>query len=370
MNYKDVKNGILSDSDLKNFIYNKIIDCPIGVDNSQIQPASLDLKLGFKAWRVRASFLPGMKNKVKEKIKQLSMHEIDLQKGAVLEKGCVYIAEISEVLDLPSNISASANPKSSTGRLDIFTRLITDYAVEFESVPIGYSGPLYIEISPRTFSILAKSGSKLNQLRFRRGHFILNDEDTVKLHNKTTLVSGFEGNLDIRDGVPLSIDLSGDSDGLIGFRARKHTDLIDIERISFYKKEDYWESITLKDLSPEGLILNPDEFYILASREFVSIPVSYAAEMRAYDTRVGEFRAHYAGFFDPGFGLSSLGINSTRAVLEVRSHDVPFLIEQAQTVCRLVYEPMANSPKKVYGLPGKGSHYQSQGLKLSKHFIY
>ena len=361
--------GILSDIEIQNLVDNEIINSSSKIKNEQVQPASLDLSLGNKAWRVKSSFLPGTKNKVTDKISRLAMHEIDLTKGAVLEKGCVYIAEISEFLNLEDDISASANPKSSTGRLDIFTRLIVDYANEFENVKHGYNGPLYIEISPRTFSILVSSGARLNQIRFRRGNYLLDDKETKALHNKVSLVSGYENSLDIRNGIPLSIDLSGGQDGLIGYRARKHTDLIDLENINYYKKEPFWEKVTSNDLTSEGLVLNPDEFYILASREFITIPETHAAEMVAYDTKVGEFRAHYAGFFDPGFGLIKNGINQTRAVLEVRSHDVPFLIEEGQTVCRLVYEKMSTPPKQVYGGKGILSNYQSQGLKLSKHFV-
>ena len=361
--------GILSDIEIQNLLDNEIIISSSKIDNEQVQPASLDLSLGNKAWRVKSSFLPGTKNKVTDKISRLAMHEIDLTNGAVLEKGCVYIAEISEFLNLDPDVSASANPKSSTGRLDIFTRLIVDYANEFENVKPGYNGPLYIEISPRTFSILVKSGTRLNQIRFRRGNYLLNDEETKNLHEKVNLVSGYENFLDIRNGIPLSIDLSGGRDNLIGYRARKHTDLINLENINYYKKDPFWETVTSNDLTSEGLVLNPDEFYILASREFITIPETHAAEMVAYDTKVGEFRAHYAGFFDPGFGLIKNGINKTRAVLEVRSHDVPFLIEEGQTVCRLIYEKMSTLPKKVYGGKGTSSNYQSQGLKLSKHFV-
>ena len=358
----------MTDDIIRNFIDENIIISKKKISNDQIQPASLDLRLGLKAWRVRASFLPGPDKKVKEKIKKLSMHEIDLSKGCVFEKGCVYIAQICEKLNLTDNISASSNPKSSTGRLDIFTRLISDYAVEFETVPRGYSGPLYIEISPRTFSILARSGSKLNQIRFRNRNEVLDDKETRNLHLKSNLLSGYSGIIDIRDGIPLSLDLEGNKDGLVGYRARKNTSLIDIDRVSEYKKESFWEKITIKDVSNHGLVLNPDEFYILSSKEYVSIPKKFAAEMRAYDTRVGEFRAHYAGFFDPGFGLEELGAKPTRAVLEVRSHDVPFLVEENQTVCRLVYEKMYSEPSKLYGINGVISHYQSQGLQLAKHF--
>ena len=359
----------MTDDVIKIFIENKIVFSKKTILTDQIQPASLDLRLGEKAWRVRSSFLPGSNQKVLDKIKQLEMHEIDLTSGSVLEKGCVYIAQVEEILNLPNDFSATSNPKSSTGRLDIFTRLISDNAVEFEKVSKGYSGPLYIEISPRTFSILVRTGSKLNQIRFRKGNLVLDDDQTIKLHNKLKLLSGYNGEIDIRDGIPLTLDLKGNEDGLVGYRARKHTTLIDVDKVASYKKDSFWEKITIKDIIDHGLVLNQDEFYILSSRENVSIPKSFAAEMRAYDTRVGEFRAHYAGFFDPGFGLKELGAKPTKAVLEVRSHDVPFLTEENQTVCRLVFEKMCKEPSQLYGIKGGSSNYQSQGLQLAKQFF-
>ena len=340
-----------------------------GIDDAQLQPASLDLRLGGKAWRLRASFLPGDGTSVRDKINRFAMHEIELEKGAVLERGCVYIAELAESLRLPDDMQALANPKSSTGRLDIFTRLICDGASEFEAVPAGYAGPLYAEISPRTFSVLVRPGSRLSQLRLRRGDVRLDDDATVALQREIGLVRGGDAP-NIKDGVALGVNLSAPrGSDIIGWRARKHAGLVDIDRPASLDAADFWERITSTDLVAGGLVLNPDEFYILASREFVSVPETHAAEMCAYDTRVGEFRAHYAGFFDPGFGMESLGAGDTRAVLEVRSHDVPFVIEEGQTVCRLVYEPMAEPPEALYGQQGSGSNYQSQGLRLAKHFI-
>ena len=308
------------------------------------------------------------------------MHEFSLVDGAVLECGCVYIVKLLENVSLTSDLIGLANPKSSTGRLDLFTRLIVDEAQEFEEVPAGYEGPLYIEISPRTFSVIVRTGSRLNQLRLRRGNLHTSDKEMEILQAHVGLVRN-KDNSDlpdkIKNGVPLSVDLSGEN-GLIGFKARKYSMLIDVDKPNFYKSDLFWEKITTEDLlyskhdsnnKSGALILIPDAFYILASKEYVSVPSNYAAEMRAYDTKVGEFRAHYAGFFDPGFGLSELGASKTKAVLEVRSHDVPFLIEQEQTVCRLVYEPMASIPKNLYGEAGGTSNYQSQGLKLAKHFI-
>ena len=366
--------GILSSSQIAHAIDNGVINLASPPLEGQIQPASLDLRLGKRVWRIRASFLPGHGVSVAEKLKTIAMHEIDLTQDAVLEKGCVYIAELEESLNLPDGLSGFANPKSSTGRLDVFTRMITDGAPEFESAAPGYQGPLYAEISPRTFSILVRRGSRLSQLRFRQGASKIDDTDMQRLQDDIGLVHGGGLNgADIRDGVPLSIDLSGkanpDIPGLIGWRARKHAGMIDVDRPKTYPVAAYWEKVTTSDLSGGGLVLNPDEFYILVSRECVTVPQNYAAEMSAYDTRVGEFRAHYAGFFDPGFGMAQLGAGTTRAVLEVRSHDVPFLIEEGQTVCRLVYEPLSETPEVLYGSSGSGSNYQAQGLQLAKHFL-
>ena len=372
--------GILSSQEILDLIKNNIINSDQEIDKDIIQPASIDLRLGQKAWRVPASFLPGKGNKVSTRLKDLAMHEFSLVDGAVLECGCVYIVKLLENVSLTSDLIGLANPKSSTGRLDLFTRLIVDEAQEFEEVPAGYEGPLYIEISPRTFSVIVRTGSRLNQLRLRRGNLHTSDKEMEILQAHVGLVRN-KDNSDlpdkIKNGVPLSVDLSGEN-GLIGFKARKYSMLIDVDKPNFYKSDLFWEKITTEDLlyskhnsnnKSGALILIPDAFYILASKEYVSVPSNYAAEMRAYDTKVGEFRAHYAGFFDPGFGLSELGASKTKAVLEVRSHDVPFLIEQEQTVCRLVYEPMASIPKNLYGEAGGTSNYQSQGLKLAKHFI-
>ena len=364
---EDFENGILPVQHLEQAIQDGAIAADQPVEEGQLQPASLDLRLGCEAWRVQASFLPGQHMTVADKLAKFGMHKIDLSDGAVLERGCVYIVKLQERLRLPSGISAMANPKSSTGRLDIFTRLITDSAREFELVADGYEGPLYAEISPRTFSVLVRTGSRLSQLRLRRGISAPSDLLMESLQSTVGLVHGAE-QTDICDGVALSVNLEPDvKSGMIGWRARKHAGLIDIDSPASQPVDDFWERVTPSDLTVGGLVLNPDEFYILASREFVTVPKDHAAEMRAYDTRVGEFRAHYAGFFDPGFGMAELGAEGTRAVLEVRSHDVPFLIEQGQTVCRLVYEPMVSVPATLYG--GGGSNYQSQGLRLAKHFI-
>ena len=365
----EMNDGILPVQQIRDAIAAGHIAATIPPTEAQLQPASMDLRLGTRGWRVRSSFLPGSGIDVARKLDKFAMHEIDLSDGAVLERGCVYIVELQESLALPDTLSALANPKSSTGRLDVFTRLITDGATEFEAVTHGYHGGLYAEISPRTFSVLVRKGSCLSQLRLRRGPGSMSDAAMEALHRTVGLIRGAD-TPDFRDGVALSVNLTPDPDTqIIGWRARKHAGLVDIDAPGSCEVDAYWEKLTTADLVAGGLVLNPDEFYILASREFVTVPRDHAAEMRAYDTRVGEFRAHYAGFFDPGFGMPEMGAGSTCAVLEVRSHDVPFLIEEGQTVCRLVYEPMAATPDLLYGDSGSTSNYQSQGLRLAKHFI-
>ena len=334
---------------------------PYAVD--QIQPASLDLRLGARAYRVRTSFLPGSVRTVRECVERLSLHAVDLVPGAVLETGCVYIAELQEALVLPADLAASANPKSSTGRIDVFTRVITDRAEAFDQVQAGYDGPLYAEISPRTFPVLVRTGSRLSQIRFRRGAPRLTDPELTQLHARSSLVSAstpsFQG------GVAVSVDLAG-FDGLIGYRAKRHTGLVDVDAPGRHRADAFWE--TLPADGSNSLILDPGQFYILASKEAVQVPPDHAAEMVPFDPLVGEFRVHYAGFFDPGFGHAGSGGTGARAVLEVRSRDVPFLLEDGQIVGRLVYERMETVPDTLYGA-GAGSNYQAQGLKLSKHFF-
>ena len=363
--------GILPSQVIKELIRSKEIFALREVTPDQIQPASLDLRLGAKAHRVRASFLPGPERSVAETAAEFSLHEIDLSQGAVLETGCVYIAQLEEQLALSGAIAGWANPKSSIGRLDVFVRLITDFATEFDRVPAGYKGPLYAEISPQTFSILARRGSCLNQLRLGRGSPTTSNAKLRAVHEEIGLVGDRPGDKPgdkkVKKGaLDLTVDLAGErASGPVGFRAKRHTALVDIDRIDVYDPAEFWDPIPA---TPERrLILDPNEFYILASREPVKVPPDYAAEMAAYDTQVGEFRAHYAGFFDPGFGYQAGGGPGTRAVLEVRSHKVPFFLEHGQIVGRLVYERMAAPPDQLYG-EGIGSSYQTQGLALSKHF--
>jgi dCTP deaminase len=363
--------GILPCQELKALVQRKEIFALEPIADDQFQPASLDLRLGPTAYRVRASFLPGA-GSVRAKLDELAMHEMDISAGAVLEKGCVYIIPLLEGVDLRHRTSALVNPKSSTGRLDIFTRLITDGGTAFDQVREQYSGMLYAEVSPRTFSVLVRKGSRLSQLRVRRGKPIASDGFMKRLQQEHGLVQLPEPEtegappLEIVNGVPVRVDLQGRrSGGVIGYKARSHAGLVDIDRVAHYDIADYWEAVHAP--ARGGLILDPAEFYILASQEAVRVPPGYAAEMIAYDTLVGEFRVHYAGFFDPGFGHGDAGGEGSRAVLEVRSYEVPFVLEHGQLVGRLAYERLTALPSILYGQGAKSS-YQGQGIKLSKHF--
>jgi dCTP deaminase len=313
------------------------------------------------AYRVRASFLSGHGNTVADRLSEFKMHRIDLDGGAVLEKGCVYVVPLLEGLALPQDVSAVANAKSSTGRLDLLTRTITDGGEEFDRIKPGYTGPLYAEICPRSFSVLVRPGMRLNQIRFRTGQAVLSDQELSALHAESPLV---DGEAVIEDGLGFSVDLQLPGTDLVGYRAKPHTGVIDLDRIGEYDPQDYWEEVRT---TKGRIILDPGAFYILVSREAVHIPPAYAAEMAPYLAMVGEFRVHYAGFFDPGFGHASVGGAGSRGVLEVRCHEAPFVLEHGQVVGRLVYERMAEVPQQLYGA-GIASNYQGQGLKLSKHF--
>ena len=356
--------GILPDRDIAELAQAGHIRIAVPFADGQVQPASLDLRLGAMAYRVRASFLPGPQTTVAQRIKDLELHTIDLTNGAVLETGCVYIVPLMESLSLPKDISATANPKSSTGRLDVFTRVIADRSHGFDQVGPGYEGPLYAEISPRTFPVLVRQGSRLSQIRFRRGDALLDAAALRELHERERLVDSDAANL--TDGIAVGVDLVGEFSGnRIGYRAKRHTGLIDVDRRDGYEIQDFWEPMQAR--RDNSLILDPNEFYILASKEAVQVPPDYAAEMVPFDPLMGEFRVHYAGFFDPGFGYAGSGGQGSRAVLEVRSREVPFILEHGQLVGRLVYETMIARPDTLYGT-GIGSNYQAQGLKLSKHF--
>jgi len=358
-----VEEGILPAQAIRVLISSGALKLSEPLGDAQLQPASIDLRLGARAYRVRASFLPGPNVKIADKISDLVLHEVDLTQGAVLETGCVYIVPLLESVNLPERISGATNPKSSTGRLDVFTRVIADGVSAFDQVPFGYTGPLYAEICPQTFPIIARTGSKLTQLRLRVGDPREDDAGLRQLQEEHTLVSGHT--TDIEGGIALSVDLVGNNEGLIGYRAKRHTGAVDIDVSGACETLDYWEPIFAR--GKNRLILDPDQFYILASKEAVHIPPSHAAEMVPFNPLVGEFRVHYAGFMDPGFGHVEAGGGGARVVLEVRSHKVPFILEDGQIVGRLVYERLIEPPETLYG-QGLGSNYQAQGLKLSKHF--
>jgi len=355
------KPGVLPNQALQQMIEEGIISASPDILAEQIQPASLDLRLGNTAYRVRASFLAGSGATVADRLGEFEMHQIDLTSGAVLEKGAVYVVPLMESLNLPDDIQAVANAKSSTGRLDLLTRTITDGGVEFDRITPGYTGPLYAEICPRSFSVLVRPGMRLNQIRFRSGQAVLSDEELRARQADVGLVSG---DAHIDQGLGFSVDLRPENGDLVGFRAKPHTGLIDLDLIGHYDPADYWEPI---HTSEGRIILDPGAFYILVSREAVHIPPDCAAEMAPYLAMVGEFRVHYAGFFDPGFGHDAAGGSGSRGVLEVRCHEAPFVLEHGQVVGRLVYEQMSDVPTQLYGA-GISSNYQGQGLKLSKHF--
>lgn len=331
---------------IREALQQNLVNTDVALDTDQVQPASLDLRLGPKAYRLPASFLPGPGRTVAQRLSELATHEVDLSRPTVLERNCVHIIPLMERLALPQHVDARANPKSSSGRLDIFVRIIADGGATFDEVPAGYTGPLYAEVVPRSFPVIATVGSRLAQIRFRE----------IGAASRATRT------------IPVTVDLdpAGKEGGIVGYRARRTSGLIDLSKIGAFSKSDFWEPIVV-DGNRRELVLDPDEFYILASAESVVVGADEAAEMIAYDTSVGELRSHYAGYLDCGFGLAEAGGAGSRLVLEVRSHDVPFLLDHGQRIASLVYEPMLETPDILYGA-GMGSNYQGQQLKLSKHF--
>lgn len=358
--------GIYPSQELEGLIRGRKILACAPIADAQIQPASLDLRLGRTAYRVNASFLPGPDHSVRDRIEAFSQYEIDLADGGVLEQGHVYIVPLLEQLDLPRPTGAYANPKSSAGRLDIFTRVITDNSPAFDRIAPGYRGPLFAEISPRTFSVRVRTGTRLNQLRLRRGAPTLSKTAMRALQTERKLsTDGSEIKLE-GDKLNISLDLAGGGPGaVVGYKAKRNCDVIDVDKVGHYPAADFWEPIRAP--ADGGFVLNVDDFYILASKEAVSVPPDHAAEMIPYDTLVGEFRVHYAGFFDPGFGSPEADGAGSKAVLEVRPHEVPFFVEDGQVVGRLIYEKLRAVPDRLYG-KDLGSNYQAQGLRLSKHF--
>jgi len=386
------KTGILPSQEIRELIRNGKIRSSVAIDDGQIQPASIDLRLGTVAYRIQASFLPGRSSPISTKIRDLKLAELDLTRPALLERGAVFIVPLVEGLVLPSDIGGKANPKSTTGRLDIFTRLITDGGLEFELVPKGYAGELYVEIVSRTFPIIVQAGTKLSQLRFVRGNPPSGDGVLEQLAEREHLVyyengdgpqeatvdrglaklvhqpsDGGREQAIIDRGLRTTIDLAGaGSPAIVAYKAKSHCPPVDLSKVGEHAAADFWDAI--EGPRSGGLVLDPGDFYLLASRERFCIPSGWAAEMEPFDQSIGEFSVHYAGFFDPGFGYGNAGeVKGTRAVLEVRAHEVPILLEDRQIVGRLVYHRMANAPDKLYG-QAIGSSYQQQGLALSKQF--
>lgn len=353
--------GVLPDTALEQLVASGAIRPTAPLIDGQIQPASLDLRLGTVAHRLRASFLTGAGKTVAERLGEFEMHRMDLTEGAVLEKGCVYLVPLVESLALPPHLAGVANAKSSTGRLDLLTRTVTDGGTEFDRIPAGYHGPLYAEICPRSFSVKVRPGMRLNQLRLRDGEAKLSDSELTELNAEVPLV---DGPAVIDGGLGFSVDLRPKTGDLVGYRAKPHTGVVDLDRIGAYPAAEFWEEIRTTE---SRIILDPGAFYILVSREAVTIPPLHAAEMAPYLAMAGEFRVHYAGFFDPGFGHSEAGGAGSRGVLEVRCHEAPFVLEHGQIVGRLVYERMQARPSRLYGA-GIASNYQGQGLKLAKQF--
>ncbi len=372
------KSGVFSYQELKKALSEGVIRSDVPVEDGQIQPASIDLRLGPKAYRLVSSFLPEGHG-VLEKLhmpdmygSDLVMYEMDISRGGILEKGSVYLIPLLEELRLPRNVGGKANPKSTTGRLDIFTRVITDRNPRFDEIPPGYKGGLFLEVMPRSFTINVTEGLSLVQLRLRRGSCTLSDTSLKRLNREVRLLYDGEEHVAndrarIANGVFMSVDLFGDpKSGIIGYKSKRNSHVVDLTKKNYYNIDDFWEPIFRNDKGT--LILEPEEFYILASKERIRIPAGFASEMVPYEAGSGELRTHYAGFFDPGFGYGRKGeVKGTKAVLEVRAHDVPFMIAHGQTFCKLFFEKMSDLPDKVYG-PKIGSSYQYQTITLSKQF--
>jgi dCTP deaminase len=342
------------------------------VPDQAIQPASVDLRLGEHAWALRCSFLPDSDSTVEQKVSDIAFERIDLRDGATLERDRPYLVPLIERLALPAQLRAKANPKSSTGRLDVFTRVLSDRSHRFDEIAPGYHGRLYLEVVPRTFAIRVKTGLALNQVRLISGEARLHDDQLLALHSQTPLLY-LDGapigasQLSLAEGLFLSLDVSGPPESIVGYRAKKNSLPIDLGRAGALRWQEYWEPVHPE---PGGrIVLEPEVFYLLLSAEGVSVPPCYAAEMLAYDPTAGELRTHYAGFFDPGFGYSpEHGARGARAALEVRARDVSFMVEHRQPVCKLAFEEMAAEPDVLYG-EQVGSSYQHQRTMLSKHFL-
>lgn len=357
---------------LRQAIAAKVIDAGrFTIPDENVQPASLDLRLGEVAYRIRASFLPDTQT-VERKAKDYIFDELDLRKeGVVLETNRPYLIPLKERLALPADIRGKANPKSSTGRVDVFTRVITDESFRFDEIAAGYDGPLYLEVVPLSFPVRVREDLTLNQLRLSVGRPELTDDDIREQHRERPLLfSGGEpvpaDQLALANGMFLSLDLRGDANGRVGYCARPNAPLLDLGTTQPMKARPYWEGVYREE--GDRVVLSPKRFYLLMSNEAVTIPPDLASEMTAYDPTAGELRTHYAGFFDPGFGYDRSSLfHGSRAALEVRAHDVPFVIEHGQRVCKLTFEHMLEAPDELYG-QAIGSSYQGQEETLSKHF--
>jgi dCTP deaminase len=371
------KTGILPSQEIWELINNRKILSFAPIEESQVQPASIDLRLGKVAYRVQASFLPSRTSSITKKIDDLKLAEIDLTKPALLERGAVFVIPVIEKLGLPFDIGGAANPKSTTGRLDIFTRLVTEGGIEFEEhelqfeqVPKGYKGELYVEVVSRTFPVILQAGAKLTQLRFVRGKPpAATDNALEKFEEGLVYYENGEAPAKavVGGGLRMSIDLAGmGASSIVAYKAKRNSPAVDLSKTGVHDAAQFWD--TMSAPKSRRLVLDPGDFYILASRERISVPSNWAAEMTQFDPSIGEFSVHYAGFFDPGFGYGTRGeIRGTKAVLEVRAHEVPILLEDGQVVGRLMYHKMASVPDKLYG-QAIGSSYQQQGLALSKQF--
>ncbi len=379
------KSGILPFQRLQTLVRQGAICADVPITPEQVQPASLDLRLGTKAYRLLSSFLPEPSDQRAQFTLEdlyrsdLVMYDMDLTDGAILEKGHVYLVPLMEHLRLSKDVRGRTNPKSSTGRLDIFTRVVTDLHVGFDEIRSGYHGPLFLEIVPRSFTIRVEAGLALNQLRLMSGKPQVSDSSLRTVHRKTPLLcqNGEDGRSDrplpakelrINDGLFLRVDLRGNhaaDQEIVGYRAKKNSHIVDLSKIGYYSAGDYWEPLYRNHSAT--MLLEPEEFYILASKERIQVPPGYSAEMVAYEAACGELRTHYAGFFDPGFGYANPTRKGTQIVLEVRPHDVPFRIQDGQTFFKVMYEHMFEPPTQLYGA-SMGSSYAQQGLTLSKHF--
>ncbi len=383
-NKRETGVGVLNCQEIRRLIHDGVIRSTEPIVDTQVQPASLDLRLGSKVYRVLSSFLPE-KHGVMERLHMpdmygadIVMYELDITEPRVLEKGQVYLIPLMEELRLPRELRARANPKSTTGRLDIFTRVITDFSSRFDDIARAYKGQLFLEVMPRSFAIKIQKGQSLVQLRLvkGKGDYTLPDSKLKELHANGGILFRDDKALspkeiNISKGVFMSVDLNGDStkapNTVIGYKSKKNSHYVDLAQINYYNIEEFWEPI-YKETIKDTLILEPEEFYIFSSKERISIPPGYASEMVPFEVGSGELRTHYAGFFDPGFGYGVGGeIKGTKAVLEVRAHDVPFMIADGQTFCKLNFERMTSRPDKLYGTD-IGSSYQGQGIKLSKQF--